>query len=200
MCQSKRWQGRKEMTTRSLTNCYYRKYFVTHRFLCNWILINLQSIELICNWFFATEFCLRFISSPNKIKFIRNPYHFLEFLAISPLFFPAGDLDNPASLQRLSVRIRNYIEVFYILRVLRIFTLVPKYSGLRMLLLTLKNSIGELILYIMMLFMTMMLFASFIYYAEQIFEKEDNKFDNILIGFWWAIGNFKPSHLVLEIS
>ena len=70
---------------------------------------------------------------------------------------------------------------------LRIFTLVPKYSGLRVLLLTLKNSIGELILYVVMLLMAIMIFASFIFYAEQIFETEDNKFDSILIGLWWAI-------------
>jgi potassium voltage-gated channel Shaw-related subfamily C protein len=35
--------------------------------------------------------------------------------------------------------------------------------------------------------MTLMLFASFIFYAEQINEVEDNKFDSILIGLWWAI-------------
>lgn len=145
------------------------------------ILIN---IELGCNIFFAIEFVLRFVSSPDKLKFIKNPYNFLEFLAISPLFWPAETGLNKKSW---GVKVHNYIEVFYILRILRIFTLVPKYSGLRVLLLTLKNSIGELMLYLIMLFMTIMIFASFVYYAEQIFEEEDNKFDSILIGLWWAI-------------
>lgn len=86
-----------------------------------------------------------------------------------PLFWPAETLENKTK-NPWGTRIHNYIEVFYILRILRIFTLVPKYSGLRVLLLTLKNSIGELILYMMMLFMTIMIFASFIFYAEQIFE------------------------------
>ena len=84
-----------------------------------------------------------------------------------PLFWPAETLTNKHSW---GTRVHNYIEVFYILRILRIFTLVPKYSGLRVLLLTLKNSIGELVLYMMMLLMTIMIFASFIFYAEQIFE------------------------------
>lgn len=147
----------------------------------NPILVN---IELVCNIFFTIEFTLRFLSSPDKIKFVTNPYNMLEFLAISPLFWPAETISNKHSL---GVKIHNYIEVFYILRILRIFTLVPKYSGLRVLLLTLKNSIGELVLYLIMLVMTLMIFASFIFYAEQIFETEDNKFDSILIGLWWAI-------------
>jgi hypothetical protein len=144
----------------------------------------LTNTELVCNIFFAIEFVLRFLSAPNKSRFLRNPYHFLEFLAISPIFWPVEMLGQPKTW---GVKVHNFIEVFYILRVLRIFTLVPKYSGLRVLLLTLKNSIGELILYIVMLLMTILLFASFIYYAEQIFEEEDNKFDSILISLWWAI-------------
>lgn len=144
----------------------------------------LVKIELFCNIFFTIEFLLRFFSSPDKLKFVFNLYNVLEFLAISPLFWPAETTSNKNSL---SVKIHNYIEVFYILRILRIFTLVPKYSGLRVLLLTLKNSIGELVLYFLMLVMALMLFASFIFYAEQIFETEDNKFDSILICLWWAI-------------
>ena len=30
-------------------------------------------------------------------------------------------------------------------------------------------------------------FASFIFYAEQLFESDDNKFDSIAISLWWAI-------------
>jgi potassium voltage-gated channel Shaw-related subfamily C protein 1 len=144
----------------------------------------LTQLELICNLFFTVDFCLRFLTTPDKRAFVTNPYHFLEFLAISPIFFPSETLNNK---QSFGVKIHNYIEVFYILRVLRIFLLVPKSSGLRVLLLTLKKSIGELILYVLMLLMTIMLFASFIFYAEQIYETDDNKFDSILIGLWWAI-------------
>ena len=53
--------------------------------------------------------------------------------------------------------------------------------------LTLKNSIGELLLYMMMLLMAVMIFASFVFYAEQVFEVDDNKFESILIGLWWAV-------------
>lgn len=129
----------------------------------------LTKIEFISNIFFAIEYVLRFLSSPSKRKFLRNPYNLLEFMAIMPLFWPAETPYNKRTYP-WGTKVHNYIEIFYILRVLRIFTLVPKYSGLRVLLLTLKNSIGELVLYMMMLMMTIMIFASFIFYAEQIFE------------------------------
>jgi hypothetical protein len=144
----------------------------------------LRHIELICNLFFATEMLMRFLASPNRKKFLKNPYNLLELLAIFPLFWPVETLENKNSF---GVVVHNYIEVFYILRILRIFTLVPKYSGLRILLLALRNSIGEFVLYLVMLIMTIMIYASFIYYAEQIYEDESNKFDSILIGLWWAV-------------
>ena len=149
------------------------------------ILIN---IEFICNIFFTIEYVLRFLSSPDKLKFLKNPYNILEFLAIFPFFWPVEKLNaDGVKIVTFGVKVHNFTEVFYVLRILKIFTIVPKHSGLRVLLLTLKNSIGELGLYLVMLIMTIMIFASFVYYAEQIFEEDDNKFESILIGLWWAI-------------
>ena len=148
----------------------------------------LTYIEFICNIFFTIEYVLRFLSSPDKLKFIKNPYNILEFLAIFPFFWPVEKLNaDGVKIVTLGTKVHNYTEVFYVLRILKIFTIVPKHSGLRVLLLTLKNSIGELGLYLVMLIMTIMIFASFVYYAEQIFEEDDNKFESILIGLWWAI-------------
>ncbi len=144
----------------------------------------LTNTELVCNIFFAMEFIVRLISSPDILKFLRNPYYIMDFLALTPLFFPP---EVYGSKKTWGVKVHNFIEVLYILRVLRIFSLAPKYSGLRVLLLTLRKSIRELILYLILLLMTILLFASFIFYAEQIFEPDHNEFDSILISLWWAI-------------
>jgi len=144
----------------------------------------LTQMELFCNIFFIIEFFFKFLSSPNKCKFLRNPYNYLEFLACTPIISPPITLEN--KLTSLA-RVHHYIEVFYILRILKIFILVPKYSGLKVLLLTIKNSLGELLIYFFMLIMTILIFASFIYYAEQIYETEENKFDSILISLYWAV-------------
>ena len=116
----------------------------------------LTQLELYCNAFFILEFILRFISSPNKRKFLRNPYNYLEFLACTPIFVPSITLENKHTVM---THVHHYIEVFYILRILRIFVLVPKYSGLKILLLTIKNSLGELLIYFLMLVMTILIFA-----------------------------------------
>ena len=88
---------------------------------------------------------------------------FFEFLAILPILLPAETHENKRAW---TAKLHGYIEVFYILRILRIFTLVPKYSGLRVLLLTIKTSLGELILYVLMLLMAIMIFASFVFYGK----------------------------------
>ncbi len=163
-------------TNKSLTRKERESKTVPHAILNN--------VELACNLFFSFEFVLRFLSSPNKLKFLKSPYNIFEFLAILPIILPAENHENKFTWQ---ANLHGKIEVFYILRILRIFTLMPKYSGLRVLLLTFKNSLGELILYFLMLLMAIMIFASFIFYAEQIFELDDNKFDSIVISLWWAI-------------
>jgi hypothetical protein len=124
---------------------------------------SLNQIELFCNLFFSCEFILRFLSSPRKLTFLRNPYNIFEFVAILPILLPA---ETAANKHTWTAKLHGYIEVFYILRILRIFTLVPKYSGLRVLLLTLKTSLGELVLYVLMLLMTIMIFASFVFYGK----------------------------------
>ena len=144
----------------------------------------LTQIEMLCNVFFIIEFFFKFLSSPNKCKFLRNPYNYLEFLACTPIFVPPITLENKLTAM---ARVHHYIEVFYILRILKIFILVPKYSGLKVLLLTIKSSLGELLIYFFMLIMTILIFASFIYYAEQIYENDENKFDSIFISLYWAV-------------
>ncbi len=106
--------------------------------------------------------------------FVLDWYNNLELLAILPLLFPA---ENQFNKNNWGVKVHNIIEVFYILRVFRIFVLVPKYSGLRVLLITVKKSLGELSLYLLVMLMTVTVFASFVYYAEQIMEADDNKFE-----------------------
>ena len=83
--------------------------------------------------------------------------------------------------------LHNYLEVLYILRILRIFVLVPKYSGLRVLLLTLKVGIADFVLYLMLLILAVLIFATFVFYGEQIYERDNNPFESIIISIYWAV-------------
>ena len=52
----------------------------------------------------------------------------------------------------------------------------------------------------MLLLLTLLLFATLIFYVEQIFEKDNNQFESILVSLWWAVvtittlGNFSSSN------
>ena len=48
----------------------------------------LRSTEIFCNGFFTAELLLKFLSSPNKLQFLLQPYTTIEFLSIFPIFFP----------------------------------------------------------------------------------------------------------------
>jgi hypothetical protein len=85
------------------------------------------------------------------------------------------------------MQLNNIIGIFYILRITRIIRLVPKYSVLKVIWLAMSDSIGDLVLFMVVLSMTIMMFACFIFYAEQINEIDDNKFDSMPVGLWWAI-------------
>ena len=140
----------------------------------------LRSIEIFCNAFFTAELILKFLSAPDKLHFLREPYTIIEFLSIFPIFFPSSG-------KNLASTLHNYLEVCYILRILRIFVLAPKFSGLRVLLLTLKVGVGDLMLYLMLLLLALLIFATFEFYAEQVFESEKNQFESILLSLWWAV-------------
>merc|ERR1712080_361913 len=58
-------------------------------------------------------------------------------------------------------------------------------AGLQVLGYTVRNSLPELGLLLMLLLMGMTLFSSLVYYAEM--SAPNTKFDSIIESFWWAI-------------
>ncbi len=144
----------------------------------------LRSTEIFCNAFFTAELVLKFLSSPDKVQFLREPYTTIEFLSIFPIFFPPERLGVEKNWANI---LHNYLEVFYILRILRIFALVPKYSGLRVLLITLKVGVADFVLYFMLLILAVLIFGTFVFYGEQIYERDNNPFESIIISVYWAV-------------
>ena len=81
-------------------------------------------------------------------------------------------------------RLFEACSVIRVFRVFRIFRLAKHYTGLQILCLALQASARELIFLVMFVGLGMLLFATFIFYAE--FNTEDI-FLNIPESFWWAI-------------
>lgn len=139
-------------------------------------------IEIVCMIELSIETLLRFLTCPSKKAFIRNPLNVFDIVAlisfyINVVFYiTAWGKQHHLALQ--------FVRVF---RVFRIFKMATHLPALKILFHTLKASARELILMIMLIFSFVVIFASFIYLAEQIQEDDQNDFASIPIGFWWAI-------------
>lgn len=156
-------------------NCS-KKHFTSHKsedeYLQPWF-----SLELGCIVWFTLEYLVRFISSPNKWRFLKSFLNIVDLLAILPYFITmtisSGDT-TPLSVLR----------VVRLVRVFRIFKLSRHSLGLRILGHTLKASLSELGMLIFFLFLGVILFSSAIYYAEQ---GQNKMFESIPDTFWFSL-------------
>lgn len=149
----------------------------------------LNILDIICTAFFTAELIIRFIFSPNKLRFVRSAMNIIDLLALVPLYMQL--ILNSDAFKFCYMNERLIFEIMFILRIIRmfrIFHLVKHYQALQILVYALKASIQELLMLLIFLLIGMLVFATMIYYAE----REDvvspgSKFPTIPIGFWWAI-------------
>ncbi|KAI6197395.1 hypothetical protein M3Y94_01218900 [Aphelenchoides besseyi] len=139
-------------------------------------------IELVCSSWFLIEFLLRLLSSPSKLKFIKTFGNILDSLAIVPFFitfslsvFSADTHDGSFSVLR-AIRL---------IRVVQVFKLSRHVIGLRVLGQTFRASLQEIILMGVFLVISLILFSSCIYFAEQ--NEPNSKFTSIPASFWFTL-------------
>ncbi|CAG5124322.1 unnamed protein product, partial [Candidula unifasciata] len=149
----------------------------------------LNALDFICTVFFTLELVMRFLVSPWKLKFVRNPMNIIDLLALVPLYVQV--IFEQSDLQSCYMNERFVIEIMFILRIFRmfrIFHLVKHYQALKVLVYALRASLQELMMLFIFLLIAMLIFATMIYYAERTASEEaGTKFTTIPIGFWWAI-------------
>jgi potassium voltage-gated channel Shaw-related subfamily C member 1 len=127
-------------------------------------------------------FQIRFISSPNKFKFITSSVNIIDYIATLSFFI---DL----VLQKFASHLENadILEFFSIIRIMRLFKLTRHSSGLKILIQTFRASAKELTLLVFFLVLGIVIFASLVYYAERIQINPNNDFNSIPLGLWWAL-------------
>lgn len=142
----------------------------------------LSVMEYICISFFTLELTTRFLFSPSKLEYIKQPLNWVDFLSVIP-FYVTSAVDD--SLKK-STGVQ-FLRAMRLIRIFRILKLTRHVSGLKVLVHTVKASAKELLLLILVLFIGVLIFACLIYFVEQVDEHEENSFKDIPRGFWWAI-------------
>lgn len=146
-------------------------------------LLFIDIIEYGCNAFFTLEIFARLLACPTFKAFAKEPLNWLDIVSIIP-FYAARVLEilsMEGTVAFLCVSALRLIRIFRILRLTRHF------SGLKIIGHTIRASAKELLLLFLVLIIGILIFAVVIFFAEQIDENSINDFQNIPMGFWWAV-------------
>ena len=143
-------------------------------------------LDNICFCIFAGELLLRFLVCPYKVAFFKGFYNIVDILCVIPMgvlvimdsFFKNFWTDDTLFY------LYSTLSILSIFRVLRLLKFARQFTGVQVLLLSIRSSIRELLLLLLLIMMGILIFSCMIYFAE--FYHDDN-FHNIPIGFWWSI-------------
>ncbi|XP_033748065.1 potassium voltage-gated channel protein Shaw-like [Pecten maximus] len=143
-------------------------------------------IEWSCLFFFTVELVLHFLTSPNKNRFFGSWLNVLDTFLVAAMLTVLGMEINIQAVTSSTAGgiIYLLLKSAIICRLFRLFRLVRQYSALKILSITLRSSLKELLLLLVVFFMSVTIFAGFVYYAE--FE-EPTTFPDLFVAVWWAI-------------
>lgn len=157
-------------------------------------------LDLFCILIFCIEFVLRFATCPNKMKYFTKWYNIMNA-------FLVGTTVTAFILEVRKDLIDSYAMGFfyyvmknsYVFRLLLLLRLEKRYTGLKILILSVKESARELLLLLFSLVMATCIFGGLIYCAEIHTEQ----FPDIGISLWWALvtistvgyGDYYPTDL-----
>ena len=138
-------------------------------------------VEAFCVVCFSLELLIRFIVSPDKLRFFWNVLNIFDLLAVLPFYVTLA----------ISAQSLTAVQSAYVLRVVRlarVFRLVKMYrysSTVQVFVKTIRECIKDFLMLGFLILMTMIVFASCSYYFEQ--ENEGTNFESIPAACWWAI-------------
>lgn len=137
-------------------------------------------IDTVCVGFFTFEYLARFVTCPNRLKFLINRMSIIDLLAILPYY-----IDLLLSSLSFDARLgMNALVVLRVLRILRIFKLLRHSKRLKTLIQSMKDSATELGLIGFLYLVMVILVSSIIYFAEL---SEDTQFSSIPEAMWYAV-------------
>ena len=87
--------------------------------------------------FFTMEYLIRFLCSPKKWRFFKEPMNLVDLFAILP-FYITLVLDSMEDM-RIIGKAGKLVRLVRVLRIMRIFKLVRHFAGLQSLIYTLNQ-------------------------------------------------------------
>ena len=141
----------------------------------------LEIIEYICIAWFTFEYLIRFITCPNKWMFFKKPLSVVDLITIIP-FYGSLILMNQPFLYKYTHLIQTIVQVFRLLRIVRIFKLARHSNGLRLLGRVIIQAYKELGLMCVFIGFGILVFSSLAYFAEK--DQFETKFTSIPATFW----------------
>eukprot|EP01064_Diplonema_japonicum_P010301 TRINITY_DN17596_c0_g1_i1.p1 TRINITY_DN17596_c0_g1~~TRINITY_DN17596_c0_g1_i1.p1 ORF type:complete len:579 (+),score=42.46 TRINITY_DN17596_c0_g1_i1:127-1863(+) len=154
-------------------------------------------IESGCVAIFTIELAAKFITSPLKAGFIRNPYNLVDIASVAPFY-----VDIIVSLSGSNRGYVNllFLRVIRLARICRVLKLGQYSKSLHMVISVLVQSVDAFFLLLFLLFISVVLFSSLMWIAEQSdshFDETrrlwvradgvDSRFQSIPHSFWWCM-------------
>lgn len=145
----------------------------------------LKYLERTADMFFLIEMAIHFAVCPRKKCFFKSILNIIDLLinlAVICKFILEMYLMQ-VYLSRMLYAIFAGCHVIAIFRLIRVFRIAVQFSGIRILFLSLKDSLKDMLVLVLMLLAMTVLFANLMFYAEF----DNLTFPNMFQGMWYAI-------------
>ena len=139
-------------------------------------------VETICVGFFTLEYLFRLYASPIRYNFIKNKLSIIDILATLPYFL---DLTLMAFEVNTHGRAGNLLDALRSIRIVRICKLARHSKRLKSLSSAIVRSSNELGFIVFMYIIVVTIFASVIYYAENM--DGSSQFVSIPEAMWYTV-------------
>lgn len=147
--------------------------------------VSLQVLDYFCTCVFTLELISRSFVWPGKIDFFRRFFNIVDTLAVIPCFVLAViHLVEPLFWTEHIYLGHMILSIASVFKSIRILKLVKHNEGLQIIYLSIRASMKEVCLLLMLLMIGTLIFSTLIYAAEFL---EEDHFLNIPVGFWWSI-------------
>lgn len=144
-------------------------------------------IQTVCVAFFTIELALRILSAPSLISFLKNFMNWIDIASIVPYYisigiYASGRKNHFNSTIYVLLRL---LRILRFVRVLKFYRVFRNIKSLRVLASTMKESIPDFSLMILILTLLSFLFGAAAYFAEH--ETNGQAYDSIFKATYWGV-------------